>query len=1017
MNTIFGISINATCIVVSIVFVSCTSLISETVGEHSHTSLISPNKQTLVTGLKTNANPHPLGLDDPTPRFSWRLESSSVGVMQYAWQLLIATDPELLRTGLPDIWDSGKVISAEPYALFKGSPLTSRTRYFWTVRVWPTDSSSNGTNEPNTTGWAHQAWFETALLDSADWQAKWIAGPERKLTLFTREEGEADDVRIRDAGEFCRPVNWPVEGIFPNNYPNPMGECQEVRPTPMLRNTFQVSGDVKQARVYTAGLAYNNLTINGSKVSDHLLDPSFTRYSKTVLYTTHDVTALLQQGGNTVATQLGSGQFDSSTQSLDFGWEHAEWRKEPRLKFQMHITYTDGREEAIVSDGSWRVSVDGPLRYDSFYLGETYDARQEIPNWDHPDFDASQWANVRVVEPPSGTLRAQMHEPIRVVRTLGAGTPTEPVPGIVVYDIGQNLAGWARIKVNAPKGTSIEIFYSEKLDEDGLLSDDVSFPLLGGQLQTDYYITKGSGIDTNKENEINPDKDYEYWTPRFTYKGFQYIQISAPGGKPLDENVIVEVVEIEQIRTDFNKTSRFESGSALLNQIHDNTKWAIESNAHGVLTDTPIYEKNAWTGDIQLIAGTAALMFDTERLYTKKFQDMMDSQTAEGEVSLLAPTNEHYGYVGKVWKSEECCGATPAWDAHWFITPWETYQRFGDLRVLEETYPGMKQYLDEWIPLWTVKYGDPEAHTLTSGLGDWSRPGRIPTNNALSATAYYAHLTWITSEIANELGYDADANRYKELFEMIKNDFNRQFLHTDGVYRETPESPYTQSAQILPLAFGLVPNDLTKSVMHRLLDDISNHRGGNPWVGILGARYLLPVLSDAGYIDAAFSIATQTSYPSWGYWIEELGWTAMGEGWEENTRSRNHYFLGAIVQWMYEQLAGIIPLEPGYASILFRPELPVGLDDVTASFESVRGEIGSSWHRTENGITYEVTIPPNSTAVVSVPTTSPDNVTVKARKESGFEPAIDVQLVSAPYNTERIEYKVRSGTYRFIIVL
>jgi alpha-L-rhamnosidase len=813
------------------------------------------------------------------------------------------------------------------------------------------------------------------------------------------EQGEADDAAILQSGEFCRPPLWPSEGFFPNVVPNNQGSCREIRPAPMLRTAFDVSRPVSQARIYTTGLAYHDLSLNGTRVSDAVLDPAFTDYSETVYYTTHDVTRLLLLGENVLAAELGSGQFDSATRTWDWGWDIAEWRGTPRLRLQLHLTYADGKEEVIGSDESWKVSVDGPTRFDSYYLGETYDARRDIVGWREPGFDASAWPHARLVDPPAGTIRAQPHEPIRIVDTRGTGIKTEPTPGVFVYDIGQNLAGWARIRVNAPAGTPIEVFYTEKLDSLGRASNDTGYALVGGQLQTDYYIARGSGD--------------EPWTPRFSYKGFQYIQISSPSGRPLPEGVEVAVEAVEQLRTDFRPTSTFQTDVELLDHIYRNTRWAVESNTHGILTDTPIYEKNAWTGDAQLSAGTAALLFDTEQLYLKLSQDMIDAQTGEGEVPLLAPSNEHYGYVGKpAFKPEDCCGATPAWDAFWFIIPWESYRRFGDVRILERTYPGMQRYLEEWIPRWTDKDGDAFAYTLTAGLGDWDAPEGTPTNITLSSTAYYAHFAEIAADVARVLGRPADAARYDGLFERIRTDFNARFLSADGFYRDAPSDPFTQTAQVLPLAFGLAPDSLRAGLAAMLADDITGPRGGNAYVGILGARYLLPVLTEAGHTDVALTVATRTDYPSWGYWIEELGWTSLGEFWESTSRSRNHHFFGTIVQWMMEDLAGIRALEPGYGKIAFRPVFPKGLDRLDASYESIRGLIALSGRRSAGGLELDVTVPPNAVGWVYLPATDPDRVALL--EGDRLVSTHEVQFVRRIGEQDgRILFQAGSGTYRF----
>ncbi len=941
-----------------------------------------------LVDLETQASREPLGLASPAPRLSWKITSSRRDVLQSAYRVLVASKADLAREGKADIWDSRRVASADPWATYAGPALASRTRYYWSVRVWDKDAKESG--------WSQPAWFETAFMRADEWKGQWIAGPER-ARIATPGEGEADDAAVREAGEFCRPVRWLTTGFAAARVKNDQGECREIRPAPMLRKSFLLTKPVAQARVYASGLAYDDLSINGTLTSDDVLDPGFTDYSRTVLYTTRDVTTLLRPGENVIASELGSGHFDDAARSWDWGWDVAQWRATPTLRLDLYIRFVDGTEQFIGSDPSWKVSTAGPTRYDSYYLGETYDARREIPGWRQSGYDDSGWAAARTSPAPAGVMREEAHEPIQVVGRRPPGTRSEPAPGVFVYDIGQNLTGWAVINVHAPAGTPIEIFYSEKLTADGKASV-VGNDLVFGQLQTDYYVAKGSAN--------------ERWSPRFSYKGFQYVQLSGPNGEALPEGVTVTIERVEQVRTGLASTSTFESSNETLNRIHGNTAWAIQSNLHGIITDTPVYEKNAWTGDAQLTAGTASLLFDTERLYRKMFQDMLDAQTEQGEVPLLAPSNQNYGYLGKpAFKPVACCGATPAWDAFWFVIPWESYRRYGNLEALQKTYPAMQKYLDVWIPQWTGKDGDAYSHTLTSGLGDWVPPQGVPTINAIVSTAYYAHLTRIASDAARALGKPDDAARYDRLFADIRTDFNARFLSPDGIYRDQDTDPYVQTAQILPLAFGLVPEAQRASVADRLADDIVKARGGHAWVGVIGARYVLPVLTATGHHDVAFTVATQTTEPSWGYWTDVAKFTALGEHWPATTRSRNHHFFGAIVQWFYEDLAGIRPLEPGYAAIEFRPQVPeTGLESAKASYESVRGTVASSWRRADTGLELDVTVPANSRGRVYIKAASEKAVT-----ESGT-PAAKSGAKSVHFvglEGDRLIFDIGSGQYKF----
>lgn len=1224
-----------------------------------------PQNSIRVTGLRTDAATEALGIDNPSPRLSWRLESERPGVQQAAFRVLVGTTAAAASSGQSAglVWDSGVVRSSNPYVLYAGPALGSRTRYHWSVRVWVA-------GEPETTSYASKpTWFETAYMSAAEWKGDWISGPKRletpptpaqsmqhdacclayasrlfepaqagaanlkvdsvaavaqgsrimigdqsvtvtrvgtaaartttradatagegnvkvasvegfapgqaiqigthratirsvgtaatRWTLVAPAEPGAVTIRISGAagpgrgggaaaalasslragvpiriGDQARtiagvsapaaqqgfggggagpgrggqaagitvtvqpplgaaapqgtavevlgsgihfepplpasvpantevatpgsgldiapalrtgfPAGTPVRGEEPKEFCRPKGgrgtagRCQEIRPVPMLRKSFAVEpvsrrGKVVAARAYTVGLAWNNLRLNGRRTSDRYLDPVFTNYYDTVSYRTEDVTALIRQqpndvAENVIAAELGSGRFDQDSVTVNWAYETAEWRQTPRFRLDLYIRYADGSEQIVKSDGSWKVSIDGPTRYDGFYLGETYDARKEIPGWDQPGFNDTSWPNVRIVEGPKGQLRAQRGDPTRLIANWPAGKPYSPRPGVLVWDTGELRSGWATIRVHgAPAGTPIQIAYSDKTAPDGTISAG------RGEMQLDYYIAKGTGTAANPE----------VFTPQFTYKGFRYIQVSSPVGsgapaggtggmgggqnvapEPLPAGVNVEVLSVQEVRTAMPETGQFSSSNPLLGQIEKNMRASLAANyVAGIITDTPQYEKNGWTGDAQLTAPVAALQFDAERQFWKSVQDMIDAQTPEGELTLLAPTARGYGHVGQVFKRADCCGATPIWDAFWFVIPWESYLRYGDLRFLEQSYPLMRKYLDEWIPRWTDKDGDSFKYTLTSGLGDWApvtgadAPEGAPTRFRVqpvthpSTTAYYAYLTKIAADAARALGYANDAYRYDVLFENIKTDFNARWWDASvGFYREDSSQPFFQTLAVLPLAFNLVPEEHRRPLQEKLIEDILKTRAGHAMVGIAGMRWILPVLSQAAdegvprALEAAYTILTQTTYPSYGYWIS-LGWTALGEYWERTSRTRSHHMYGSGVQWLYEHMAGIQPMEPGYRRIAFRPYFPAGLEHAGATYDSVRGKIRSSWRRQGSTVTLEVSVPPTSTGLVYLPVPDPAAVKVDDSRYVTF----------AGKDGNRLIYQVDSGTHRFVL--
>jgi alpha-L-rhamnosidase len=557
--------------------------------------------------------------------------------------------------------------------------------------------------------------------------------------------------------------------------PRDQGECREIRPTPMFRKSFVVSKPVARARVYASGLGYHDLSVNGVRASDRVLDPQFTDYGKTVLYTTGDVTSLLRPGQNVIASELGSGKFDDAARTWDWGWHKAQWRATPRLRLDLYVTYTDGTEQVVRSDDSWRVSVDGPTRYDSYYLGETYDARRAIAGWKSPGFDDARWGAARVVGAAAGIVCAKWRAQPRGGRARARRAQAA-------------LSGCRRLRRRTePQRRG----HGPPARARGHGHRDLLQRGPGGRRPRQHQGQRARRRSAADRLLRRARRRRRAVGAALHVQGIPIRPAQWAGRHPFPE-VSVAVEAVQQVSDDFRRTSTFESGHPLLDRIHEHADWAIqENNVSGITTDTPIYEKNAWTGDAQLTAGTFSTLYDTERLYRKQIQDMRDEQTAEGEVPHLAPSNVHYGYLGKpAFKPVACCGATPPWDAFWFVVPWEGYVRYGDAGLLESAYPGMQKYLDEWIPRWTDKDGDTLPYTLTSGLGDWCAPKGVDPVISLSATAYYAQLARITADAARALGKQADAARYDALFTRIRTDFNTKYRGADGIYREKPGAPF-----------------------------------------------------------------------------------------------------------------------------------------------------------------------------------------------------------------------------------
>jgi alpha-L-rhamnosidase len=898
-----------------------------------------------VSGLKAEYLTNPLGLDTPKPRLQWILESEERGIKQTAYQLLAATSEETLKKDRGDLWDSGKVASDRASQLpYGGKEPGAGNACWWKVRVWDQDGRASA--------WSAPAVWERGLPAKSDWRGKWIG-------------------RTGDTAQ---------------------------RPAPLLRREFTVKGKVKRARAYVCGLGYHELRLNGAKVGDHVLDPGYTRYDRRALYVTHDVTDQLKRGPNALGVMLGTGWTNVHTVAVWY-FDKAPWRQAPKLLLDLRIEYADGRTETIVSDESWK-TADGPVVYDSIYAGESYDARKELPAWDRPGFNDSQWHNawllsapasmsrfkdndplLRNIEellPPPGVVSAQEMEPIRITRTLKPVKLTEPKPGVFVFDIGQNLSGHVQLTVSGPAGTEITLKHGERLHPNGTLDQiDIAehirpFNAPGRpreapipRFQTDVYTLKGSGVET--------------WEPRFVYHGFQYVEVTGFPSKPTLESIKARVTH-----TDVQAAGDFACSNPLLNRIQEASKWAYLSNLASIPTDCPHREKNGWTGDAHLAAEQAIYNYHPAAAYKKWIQDLADEMRPTGELPGIVPSSG-WGYE---W------GNGPAWDSAFVLIPWYLYEYYGDREILARHYVQMRRYVDYLT-------GKSREGIVSIGLGDWVPPGKTaPTE--VTSTGYYFADAQIVARSAEILGNKADAAKYKALADSIRAAFNKRFLQPDTAMY----SNGTQTALATPLNWNLVPAEYRQRVVDHLVAEVEK-KNGHLDTGILGTKYLLNVLLDNGRADVAYRVASQRTYPSWGLWIEQ-GATTLWEAWD-GSASRNHIMFGDISAWFYRALAGIRPDAPGFKRIRIQPQLVGDLTWARASYDSIHGRIATDWKRESGLLTLNVTIPPNTTATVYVPTKDGSRVT-EGGKPAGSVEGIKLLRSEAGATV----YEVGSGKYRFV---
>jgi len=676
-----------------------------------------------------------------------------------------------------------------------------------------------------------------------------------------------------------------------------------------LRTEFQLPEAVARARVYVCGLGYYELRLNGVKVGSNVLDPGWTTYDKRVLYTTYDATPLLQRGANVVSVMLGEG-----------------WYKARALLLQMNIELVNGKRLSVLSGPAWK-GKDGPIASDSVWDGEIYDATRETPGWDRPGFNDSNWTAAQVVSSPGGVLSAQMMPPIRVVDTITPEGLSNPQPGIYVYDLGQNFSGWAQLRVKGPRGAAVKLRFSELLYDTGMINREN----IRGAKARDIYVMRGDG-------------DLEVYEPRFTYHGFRYVEVTGFPGTPSLDSLRGRVV-----RSAVESVGNFAASKPLLNQIQRLIRWGQSTNLHSIPTDCDQRdERMGWLGDAHVTAEEAMLNFDMAAFYTNFVRDIRDVQGADGSLTDTVP--HRYGRRP----------ADPAWGTAYPLLCWYMYEQYGDRRILEENYEGLKKYVE------FLRTKAPDNVLRYSYYGDWV--AIEPTPGELVSDAYYYYDVQLLAKMAGILGKAADAQSYAQLAAQIKDAFHCEFYDAKhGVY-----ATGTQTANTLPLFLDLVPPQAKEGVGGKLFNDVVYQHDSHVTTGFIGVKHLFPLLTRSGLSDLAYDLATQTTFPSWGYMIAN-GATTLWELWHKRTgpsmNSHNHPMMGSVGAWFYQALAGI-NVEPegvGYRRIRIEPQIVRDLTWVSATVETVRGTVSSSWTHSPGIITLEVVIPVNSDAKIVVP--------------------------------------------------
>ncbi len=899
-----------------------------------------------IKNLRTELKTNPVGIDRVSPRLSWEVLSEQRGTVQTFYQVICSGEKDFSETAEKLLWNSGKTESDQStHIYYTGPALTKGQRVFWKVKVWD--------NKGNESDWSETAFWQSGLIDNKEWVAKWI------------EPDISEDV-------------------------------SHSTPSPYLRKEFNCDKTIEKATVYITSHGLFELNLNGEKVSDELFTPGWTSYQHRLQYKAFDVTEIIQNGNNAMGVILGDGWYRGY-----FVWEGNKnlYGDKLALLLQLEITYTDGSTAIVCSDESWKSSTVAILCSD-IYNGEHYNAELEINDWNKAGFNDAKWSGVTLKDFGVDNIVPSEGAPVRITEEI---TPIEKIitpKGELVFDLGQNIAGWVRFTLKGKKGDKITLNHAEVLDQEG----NFYVENLREAKAEDSYIFKGNDLET--------------WEPRFTFHGFRYIMISDYLGT-VECNDLTGCV----VHSDMTPTGNFECSNDLINRLQKNIQWGLRDNFLDVPTDCPQRdERLGWTGDAQVFAPTACFNMDASSFYRKWMQDFIPDQKADGSVPWVVPNVVKDG-GGTGWS--DGFGST-GWSDAAVIIPWTVYKVYGDTQILKDQYISMKGWTDFMIK----ESGD--SYIFSSGFhfGDWlsfaeyySYYYNAPdygyagayTEKELCATAYFYYTTSLMVKIAELTGNNEDAATYKSILPKIKAAYADEFLTKKG--RLTSNS---QTAYILSLAFGLLDEDMNTIGAQRLADDVNHF--GHLTTGFLGTPLICHALTENGYPDIAYKLLFNERYPSWLYPVTK-GATTIWERWDcikpdgsfqtAGMNSFNHYAYGAVGDWLYSYVAGLkqSPESVGYKHIIIEPYLTDQLSYAKADFDSVYGKIISGWKRDGNKLVFEITIPTNTSATVKLPCPNSDKISENGVKISESE---DFCLLEK--ENDRTVFEIESGVYTFEIL-
>ena len=855
--------------------------------------------------LKCENLTNPKGLNNYVPRFSWALTAAdkSYNKRQTAYRIVVGDHKNLLAADTFLNWDSGKVVSDQSlYVRYQGESLRSDQHLYWAVLVWDEHDEIADLSQVQT--------FSTGLIEQSAWSAKWIA---RYFVLPAGRELPADNI-----------------------YDNPW----QARPADYLRRELNITQPIYRATAYITALGLYEFFINGVRVGEDVMAPGWTDYHQRVEYQTHDISEFLIVGDNAIGAIIGEGWYSGRVgHNQRRAGNHYGGR--PAFLCQIHIEYSDGSVQKIVTDQHWKTSQ-GAICYSDFLMGELYDARLELAQWHVSGCDESAWQPVEVFipEPAAPKLHASRSDAAREVSEHCATLLHRSDSGGYVFDIGQNLAGYVKLTLSAARDTKFSLKHAEILDENG----ELYTKNLRHAVSTDHYIAKGEGVEVFK--------------PHFTFHGFRYIELTTAAAFDIAN---IELTGIA-ICTAMPETGQLSTGHPMVNQLISNIRWSQKGNFLSVPTDCPQRdERLGWSADAQVFWRTAGYNMDVSAFLDKWFEDIVDAQLADGAFTDIAPSRPLNPY-----KQSAQPGA-PGWGDAPIILAWQHYLRYADLDLVKKHYPALQRWMEH---IATDNRDFIRTEHVYNNYGDWLSVGPH-SDRTVVAKAYWIHVADIMAKIASVLKKQADHLQFSRLAANIRSAFVTRFVAADGAITGN-----TQTAYLLALDFKILPCSLREKAKQQLIQSLKD-ADDHLQTGFLGVKHLCPVLSDIGRQQHAYQLLLNETYPSWGFSIAQ-GATTIWERWDGWTQQQgfqsaamnsfNHYAYGSVGEWLYARMAGIDwdEAQPGFKIIVFNPAFNRNIGWLDAQYKAATGTVKSHWRFCDEQLHWSISIPPNCQGKVVV---------------------------------------------------